>query len=119
MCLFNHHLSTYEGGMRKQRISTDHVRRVGRLLYEVESTPKTVRKLWQHVPLSKIRNNFFVGNDLLGNDRRKPQTLKAYIVSLKIFLKFVISCQEEIRELMPFGDDDLRQVRVCNLLQKL
>ena len=61
--------------------------------------------------MNKIRNNFFAGNDLLGKDRRKPQTLKTYIVSYKMFLKFVLSRQEDVRQLMEFGDEDMRQVQ--------
>ena len=61
--------------------------------------------------MNKIRNNFFAGNDQLGKDRRKPQTLKTYIVSYRLFLKFVLSRQEDIRQLMEFGDDDIRQVQ--------
>ena len=109
--LFAHHLRLFEGGARKERIGTDHVRRVGRLLYEVDDAPKSVKKLWQNLPMNKIRNNFFAGNDLLGKDRRKPQTLKTYIVSYRMFLRFVLSRQEDVRQLMEFGDEDMRQVQ--------
>ena len=61
--------------------------------------------------MNKIRNNFFAGNDQLGKDRRKPQTLKTYIVSYRLFFKFVLSRQEDIRQLMEFDNDDLRQVQ--------
>ena len=109
--LLTHHLHSFEGGARKQRIGKDHVRRVGRLLYEVDDAPKSVRKLWQNLPMNEIRNNFFAGNDLLGKDRRKPQTLKTYIVSYRLFLKFVLSRQKDIRELTEVGDDDISQVQ--------
>ena len=117
--LFMYTLCVFEGGHKKERISRDHVRRVGRLLYEVETTPKSVRKLWQLLSMNQIRNNFFAGNDLLGDSRRKPQTLKSYIFSYRLFLKFCLSSEESIRVLEPFGDDDRRQVRVCNLFQVL
>ena len=38
--LFAHHLRSFEGGARKQRIGKDHVRRVERLLYEVDDAQK-------------------------------------------------------------------------------
>ena len=116
MQLFLHTLNVFEGGQRKKRICIDHVRRVGRLLYEVDSTPKSVKKLWQLLSMNKIRNNFFAGNDLLGDGKRKPQTLKSYMVSYRMFLKFILSSEESIRLLENIGDDDIRQVRDCNIL---
>ena len=89
--LFSHHLKSFEGGARKERAGQDHVRRVGRLLYEIDGEPKSVRKLWQNLPMNKLCNNFFAGNDLLGKEKRKPQTLKSYVVSYRLFLKFVVS----------------------------
>ena len=108
--LFGHHLQTFEGGSRKKRVGTDHVRTVARLLYEVDSNFTAVQKLCQNLAMNRIRNNFFAGNDLLGKDRRKPATLKAYIVSYRIFLKFILSRREDVRELTPITDTDIRQV---------
>ena len=79
---------------------------MGRLLYEVDSTPNSAKKLWQLLPMNKIRNNFFAGNDLMGEDRRLPQTLKSYVVSYQMFLKFVLSSEKSIRVLEEIGDDD-------------
>ena len=111
MQLFNHHLKSFEGGARKDRAGIDHARRVGRLLYEIDSQPKCVRKLWQNLPMNKIRNNFFAGNDLLGDDKRRPATLKSYVVSYRLFLKFIVARREDIRELMTISETDLRQVQ--------
>ena len=61
--------------------------------------------------MNKLRNNLFAGNDLLGKEKRKPQTLKSYMVSYRLFLKFVVSRQEDIRELMEITDTNLRQVQ--------
>ena len=97
--------------MRKDRAGIDHARRVGRLLYEIDGEPKGVRELWQNLPMNKLRNNFFAGNDLLGDDKRKPATLKSYVVSYRLFLKFVVARQEDTRELMPITETDLRQVQ--------
>ena len=113
--LFMHNLSVFEGGHRKARVCKDHVRRVGRLLYEVDSAPKGVKKLWQLLPMNKIRNNVFEGNDLLGEDRRKPQTLKSYIVTYRMFFKFILRSEESIRLLKGVDDDDVRQVRDYNI----
>ena len=93
----------------------DNVRRVGRLLYEVDTAPKSVKKLWQLLPMNKIRNNFFAGNDLLGDNQKKPQTLKSYVVSYHMFLRFILSSQESICLLEDIGDNDIRQVRDCNI----
>lgn len=110
--LFMHNLSVYEGGRRKSRVCKDHVRRVGRLLYEVDSEPKGVKKLWQLLPMKTIRNNFFEGNDLLPQQyRRKPQTLKTHIVTYRMFLKFVLASEQSIRLLEKLDDDDVSQVR--------
>ena len=116
MKLFLHTLNVFEGGHRKKRICVDQVRRVGRLLYEVDSTPKSVKKLWQLLPMNKIRNNFFEGNDLLGDHKRMPQTLKSYMVSYRMFLKFILSSEESICLLENIGDDDIHQVRDFNIL---
>ena len=61
--------------------------------------------------MNKIRNNFFAGNDLLGDEKRKPATLKSYVVSYRLFLKFIVARQEDVCELMTITDTDLRQVQ--------
>ena len=61
--------------------------------------------------MNKIRNNFFAGNDLLGDDKRRPATLKSYVVSYRLFLKFIVARQEDIRELMTISETDLHQVQ--------
>ena len=38
--LFSNHLKSFEGGVRNERAGQDHVRRVGRLLYEIDGEPK-------------------------------------------------------------------------------
>ena len=114
--LFMHNLSVYEGGRRKARVCKDHVRRMCRLLYEVDSEPKGVKKLWQLLPMNTIRNNFFEGNDLLcEKDKRKPQTLKSYIFTYRLFLKFNLASEESIRLLEKLDDDDIWQVRDYNI----
>ena len=80
-------------------------------MYEIEGEPKGMRKLWQNLPMNKLRNNFFAGNDLLGKEKRKPATLKSYVVSYRLFLKFVVARQEDIRELMQITETELRQVQ--------
>ena len=58
-----------------------------------------------------MKNNFFKGNDLLGEEeKRQPTTLKAYIISLRLFFKFVIARHQEIRTVQQFDDSDLRLV---------
>ena len=108
--LFCHHLQTFEGGSRNKRVGTDHDRRDGRLLYEVDSKFTSVQKLWQNLAMNKIHNNFFARNYLLGKDRRKPATLKAYIISYRLFIKFILSRRDDVRELIEITDTYIRQV---------
>ena len=67
--LSSHHLKSFEGDARKERAGQDHVRRVGRRLYKIDGEPKSVRKLWQNLPMNKLCNNLFAGNDLLGKEK--------------------------------------------------
>jgi hypothetical protein len=77
-------------------VAKDHTRLVCRLLYEIEDPAKTVKNLWDNKNLNMLKNNFFKGNDLLGKDKSQPQMLKAYIISLRLFYRFIISCQEDV-----------------------
>jgi hypothetical protein len=79
-------------------------------LYEVEDPAKKVNKLWDNKNLNILKNIFFKGNDKLGKDRRQPQTLKAYIISLRLFYRFVIARQEDVRMLEHLDDDDIRLI---------
>ena len=106
--LFNHHLKDFEGGWRKHEVAKDHTRRVCRLLYELEDSSTSVKPLWDSNNINQLKNNFFKGNDLLGEEeKRQPATLKAYIISLRLFFKFVIARHEEIRKLDEFNDSDI------------
>ena len=105
--LFNHHLKDFEGGSRKHEVAKDHTR----LLHELEDNANSVKPLWDSNNLNQLKNNFFKGNDLLGEEeKRQPATLKAYIISLRLFFKFVIARHEEIRKLEQFDDSDIRLV---------
>ncbi|CAB3984910.1 Neurofilament medium polypeptide [Paramuricea clavata] len=109
--LFLHHLKDFEGGSRKAAVSKDHTRRVCRLLFEIEEPAKRcVQQLWDNRKMNILRNNFFRGNDLLGKEKRQPQTLKAYIGSFRLFLRFVIARQEDIRMIDSLMEDDIRLV---------
>ena len=66
--LFNHHLKDFEGGSRKHEVAKDHTRRVCRLLHELEENASFVNPLWDSGNLNKLKNNFFKGNDLLGEE---------------------------------------------------
>ena len=45
---------------------------------------------------------------MLGEEeKRQPATLKAYMISLRLFFKFVIARHEEIRKLEEFNDSDI------------
>ncbi|CAB4041561.1 Hypothetical predicted protein, partial [Paramuricea clavata] len=83
--LFKHHLKDFEGGSRKHEVAKDHTRQVCRLLYELEDSPTNVKPLWDSNNLNVLKNNFFKGNDLLGEeDKRHPATLKVYIILLRL-----------------------------------
>ena len=83
--LFRHYLKDFEGGSRSANVAKDHTRRVCRLLFEVQDPATNPSVLWDNKNLNLLRNNFFRGNDLLGKTKRQPQTLKTYIMSLKLF----------------------------------
>ena len=106
--LFKHHLKDFEGGSRKPEVAKDHTRRGCCLLYKLEDPAKEVRKLWENKNLNILKNNFFGGNDLLGKDKRQLQTLKAYIILLRLFYKFVIAWQEDVREIDNLNYNDIR-----------
>jgi hypothetical protein len=77
--MFLGHLVSFESKNRKKSDAREHMRRVCRLLYEVDSEGKDVKLVWANASLDTIRNNFFRGNDLLPKPR-KAQTLKTYVV---------------------------------------
>jgi hypothetical protein len=111
--LFQHHLN-FEGGSRKAAVAKDHTRRVCRLLYEIEDPPKNVHQLWDNCKINLLSKNFFRGNYLLSKkDKRQPLTLKAYIISLQLFLRFVIVRQEDIRLIATLTNDDIRLVNIA------
>ena len=93
--MFLGHLVSFESKNRKKSDAREHMRRVCRLLYEVDSEGKDVKLVWANASLDTIRNNFFRGNDLLPKPR-KAQTLKTYVVSFKLFLNFMLSRVEGI-----------------------
>lgn len=106
--LFRHHMKDFEGGSRRENVAKDHTRRVCRLLFEIEESPTNIKPLWDNNKLNIIKNNFFKGNNLLEKDKR--QTLKAYIILLRLFFKFIIARHEDIRQLETFDDNDLRLI---------
>ncbi|CAB3999414.1 Hypothetical predicted protein [Paramuricea clavata] len=111
--LFQHHLN-FESGSRKAAVAKDHTRRVCRLLYEIEDPPKNVHQLWDNCKINILSKNFFRGNDLLSKkDKRQPLTLKAYTISLQLFLRFVIVRQEDIRLIATLTNDDIRLVNIA------
>jgi hypothetical protein len=69
--LFNHHLKDFEGGSRKHEVAKDHTRRVCRLLYELEDSSTSVKPLWDSNNINQLKNNFFKGNDLLGEEEKR------------------------------------------------
>ena len=96
--MFLRHLVSFESKNRKKSDAKEHMRRVCRLLYEVDSEGKDVKLVLADASLDRIRNNFFRGNDLLPKPR-KAQILKTYVVSFKLFLNFMLSRVEGIKRI--------------------
>ena len=86
--MFFEHLLSSEGGVKEHDEGLEHMRRVGRLLYEVQEPPKDVELLWDDDSMTLIRRRFFDGNHLL-TEPREPGTLLAYITSLRMFYMFI------------------------------
>ena len=63
-----------------------------------------------------IRNKFFLGNDE-AKKPRAPQTLKTYVVSFKLFLKFMIARKLSVRRIATVTDNDLQEIE--SALQRL
>ena len=109
MQLFKHHLTNFEGSNRKPSDAKEHVRRVCRLLYEVDPQSRCVSLLWHDQSLDVIRNKFFLGNDQ-AKKPRAPQTLKTYVVSFKLFLKFMLARKLSVRRIATVTDNDLEEI---------
>ncbi len=109
MQLFKHHLTNFKGSNRKPSDAKEHVRRVCRLLYEVDPQSRCVSLLWHDQSLDVIRNKFFLGNDQ-AKKPRAPQTLKTYVVSFKLFLKFMLARKLSVRRIATVTDDDLEEI---------
>ena len=109
MQLFKHHLSNFEGSNRKPSDAKEHVRQVCRLLYEVDPQSRCVSLLWHDQSLDCIRNKFFLGNDQ-AKKPRAPQTLKTYVVSFKLFLKFLLSRKLSVHRIVMVTDNDMEEI---------
>ena len=89
--VFYNYLSSMDGGSRPQEASKENMRRVGRLLFEIDEQ-LNVHMLWDDDGLSNLRATFFEGNHLLPQEQqRKPHTLRAYITALRLFYKFLLA----------------------------
>ena len=109
MQLFQHHLTNFEGSNRKPTDAKEHVRRVCRLLYEVDPQSRCVSLLWNDRSMDVIRNQFFLGNDATKKPRA-PQTLKTYVVSFKLFFKFMLARKLSVRRIATVTQKDLEEI---------
>ena len=109
MQLFQHHLCNFEGSNRKPSDAKEHVRRVCRLLYEVDPQSRCVSLLWHDKSLDCIRNKFFLGNDQ-AKKPQAPQMLKTYMVSFKLFLKFLLSRKLSVRRIATVTNNDIEEI---------
>ena len=72
--------------------------------------------LWHDQSMDIIRNKFFLGNDE-AKKPRAPHTLKTYVVSFKLFLKFMIARKLSVRRIATVTDNDLQEIE--SALQRL
>ena len=100
--MFFEHLLSSEGGVKEHDEGLEHMRRVGRLLYEVQEPPKDVELLWDDDSMTLIRRRFFDGNHLL-TEPREPGTLLAYIASLRMFYMFIKGRRTGVSKLIPMN----------------
>ena len=107
--MFFEHLLSCDGGVEKHDQGLEHMRRVGRLLYEVQDPPKDVELLWRDESVTAIRDRFFDGNHLL-TEPREPGTLLAYIASLRMFYKFIKGRRTGVSALIPMNSRTISNV---------
>ena len=88
MQIFFKYLVSMDGGCSPMEASQENVRRVGRLLYQVQGVPRDVQLLWDDAALNIVRKRFFEDNHLLEKPRTAA-TLRAYITALRVFYDFV------------------------------
>jgi hypothetical protein len=96
--LFKHHLKDFAGGSRKQDVAKDHTRRVCCLLYEVQDPATNVNQLWDNRNINILLNNFFRGNDKLGEGQATAPDAKGVHYIIEALLPFCY-CDEDIRML--------------------
>ena len=97
------------GSNRKPSDAKEHVRRVCRLLYQVDPLSRCVSLLWHDRSLDCIQNKFFLGNDKAKRPRA-PQTLKAYMVSFKLFFKFLLSRKLSVHRIATVTNNDMEEI---------
>ena len=85
---FHQFLVSMDGGSRPNLASLENVRRVGRLLYQVQTIPRDVTLLWNDEAVHVIRKRFFENNHL-AEKPRTATTLRAYVTALRLFYNFV------------------------------
>ena len=104
--MFFEHLLSSDGGVKEHDEGLEHMRQVGRLLYEVQEPPKDVALLWDDDSVTSIRRRFFDGNHLL-TEPREPGTLLAYIASLRMFYMFIKGRKTGVSKLIPMNVNEM------------
>ena len=102
-----------DGGSRPNLASLENVRRVGRLLYQVQTIPRDVTLLWNDEAVHVIRKRFFENNHL-AEKPRTATTLRAYVTALRLFYDFV-QAKQRTRTGTPIAKEDIEKVKSCNV----
>ncbi len=66
-------------------------------------------RAWHDRSLDCIRNKFFLGNDK-AKKPRAPQTLKTYMVSFKLFFKFLLARKLSVRRIATVTNNDIEEI---------
>ncbi len=105
------------GSNRKPSDAKEHVRRVCRLLYEVDPRSRCVSLLWHDQSLDCIRNKFFLGNDKTKKPGA-PQMLKTYMVSFNLFFKFLLARKLSVRQIATVTNNDIEEIKATRWRSK-
>ena len=102
-----------DGGCRPKEASQENVRRVGRLLYQVQGVPRDVELLWDDAALKIVDKRFSKTTIFWKN----LATLRAYITALRLFYDFVLGKYRLLnRSGTKVYNTDLDKVKSCSIL---
>ena len=109
------YLVSMDGGCRPKQASIENVRRVGKLLSQVQTTPSDMELLWDDVAMDVVRQRFFQNNNM-AEKPRTVSTLRGYITALRLFYQFIWAKYRTLnRKGTKVLNEDLDKIKSCNV----